>query len=93
MMMSYADDHMTIALLKLPKGTTDIIKHKHLAAFAKLARTLLDFATKSVGCGVNAKKSEIVVITSLCMDDLCKNEFIWLGYSLRAELHGGLTYL
>ena len=91
--ISYADDHMTIALIRLPKGLENSKKYKHAAAFAKLARTLLDFATKSVGCGVNAKKSEIIITANLCMDNLCKSEFVWLGYSLRAELHGGLTYM
>ena len=59
----------------------DEIKAK-IAEVSDTCRNLLDLATKDVGCGINTKKSEIVV--PLCYADpaqLLKSDFVWLGYS------------
>ena len=60
----------------------DEVKHL-IASISKACRDLLDQATKDVGCGINAKKSEIVVPPAYEDSDLkFKADFTWLGYSL-----------
>ena len=81
--ISYADDHLTAAMLKFPAHTsTDEIKQK-IAEFTLKCRSLLDTATRDVGCGINELKSEVIVPEEYQDSDLkSKTHFTWLGYSL-----------
>ena len=56
-------------------------------------RELLDVATKSVGCGINRAKSEVLLADKwTCEHVKSKTEFVWLGYSLKIDNQGYLTF-
>ena len=83
--MAYADDHVTIVVLKL-KRTEKIEKsRKRMDAIAGICRELLDRATKAAGCGINPDKSELILPPRFLTEneELAKNEFVWLGYSIK----------
>ena len=55
-----------------------------IAMMAQECRTLLDIAIRATGCGVNPSKSELIVPTRYTdCHDMAKDEFVWLGYSLK----------
>ena len=47
-------------------------------------RKIFDESTKAVGCGMNAKKSEIITDLKLrhLKNDSYSSKYVWLGYSL-----------
>ena len=56
-------------------------------------RELLDVATKSVGCGINRAKSEVLLAEKWACERVeSKVEFVWLGYSLKIDNQGFLTF-
>ena len=82
--VAYADDHVTVVVLKVKKSTESSIIGELISLIANETRGMLDLATRAAGCGINPDKSELVVptkYTSSC--DLAKDEFVWLGYSLK----------
>ena len=81
--VSYADDHLTAAILKFKKNTSKADIKIKIAEFALRCRSLLDTATRDTGCGINRTKSEVIVPDGLQDEELgSKNVFTWLGYSL-----------
>ena len=84
MHVAYADDHLTVVLLKFPDDVCASAMSTAIDDTARLFRGILDCATRCVGCSINAAKSEVLVADP---DSTCnmeaKNEFTWLGYSLR----------
>ena len=81
--ISYADDHLTAAMLKFPLNTsTDAIKTK-ISEFTLKCRFFLEIATSDLGCGINELKSEVIVPDEYQDPELkSKSSFVWLGYSL-----------
>ena len=65
----------------------------YLNGIIEACRGLLDYATKKAGCSINLAKSEVVLCPELC--DLvaeAKDEFVWLGYSLKLHNDGRLEF-
>ena len=83
--VAYADDHVTIMVLKVKKSECVTKTKGRINAVAGICRDLLDRATKAVGCGINPDKSELIVPPRYCDGDATgsKVEFVWLGYSLK----------
>ena len=80
--IAYADDRITIIGLLVDFDTPNDEIKSRIAEVSDTCRCLLDQATKDVGCGINAKKSEIVVPAAYADATLMlKSDFVWLGYS------------
>ena len=91
--VSYADDHLTAVMLKFPLGTSkDTIKQKIVVLTLK-CRSLLNTATRDVGCGINELKSEVIVPEEYQDAELkSKSVFTWLGYSLYITSSGHFRF-
>ena len=87
---AYSDDHVTVISLVFDENEFDEIILDVMAVTASTCRKLLDSATKSVGCGINAKKSELLIEPkwSLVAPEWgqqkpeLKNQVTWLGFSI-----------
>ena len=86
--VSFSDDHLTVIALKVRIGTrTEVIKQCILNV-GHTCRNMLRSATKSMGCGVNETKSEIVVMEKFSdkkikdIEQIMKSNVVWLGQSL-----------
>ena len=94
---AYADDHLTWVLFKFSKNTPASIIAKTIETTAALFRKCLDTSTKILGCGINPDKSELIVPKSLCTDNARvnggKDNFVWLGYSLKLNYRYGVYFL
>ena len=92
--VSYADDHLTCVAIIIDDVVDDsqAIKLKTKQA-ALLLRELFDCATREVGCGINRAKSEVILAKEYENEEIeSKDEFVWLGYSLRLDHHGFLKF-
>ena len=85
--VSYADDHVTVAALRIKISATAAEIDAAIQNIALTCRQLLDMATKATGCGVNQKKSEILLANRWCTGTWCrehaKEEMVWLGHSIK----------
>jgi len=59
--VAYADDHVTIIILKFKKKHGQRYIRKVLGVIISTCRNALDLATIAVGCGINAAKSEVLL--------------------------------
>ena len=90
---SFAEDKLTFMLLRFSRDTPTEVVGKIAVSIAKGVRNLLDSATKALGCGINRDKSEIILPDPFCnTDPEPKNEFVWLGYSLKLTLDFQLLF-
>ena len=81
--IAYADDHITVVGLLVDKDMPIPEIQALILDVSDTCRDLLDQATKDIGCGINVKKSEMVVPAKYAdTEKLLKCDFIWLGYSL-----------
>ena len=91
--VAYADDHVSILSFVFDVDECDDFIYEIISITVTDARNLLDFATKSVGCGVNMKKSETLVSNKWILvaerwvnaKEKFKQEVTWLGYSLTID--------
>ena len=82
--IAYADDHVTVITLKIKRDSSMELIARLIKLISSEARNMLDLATKAAGCGINPDKSELVVPTKYAeCCELAKDEFVWLGYSLK----------
>ena len=82
--VAYADDHLTILAIKIPKKLSTTNRLNVTETLAMHCRSQLDLATRATGCGINATKSEVILPKNAANDDIAsKIEFVWLGYSLK----------
>ena len=97
--IAYADDHITVLAVKIPTAAIDNKQKTHvfLENVAKLEKTIHFFrshlakATELVGSKINPAKTEIIVQAPY--NDhvtLAKQEFKWLGYTLKLNTSGKL---
>ena len=76
-------DHVTIIALVFDDDTDLEIITESVQYVVETSRKLMDCATKTTGCGINAKKSE-VLMTNVWWSDSgkeFKEEIVWLGFS------------
>ena len=59
--IAYADDHITIVVIKVQINTQNSKINKIIKLIADKCRSLLDLATRAAGCGINPDKSELIV--------------------------------
>ena len=80
---SFPNDHVTIIALVFDDDTDQEIIAEAVQYTVETARKLLDCATKTAGCGLNAKKSEVLMPKVWWSDSgkEFKEEIIWLGFS------------
>jgi len=98
--VAYSDDHVTIFSFVFDIDEDEDFIHDILAATVVDARNLLDNATKSVGCGINRKKSETLVSNNWILvqerwanvDEKFKSEINWLGYSFGFDENLNLVF-
>ena len=91
--IAYADDHVTIITILLPNDIDPDDLARIVVDIIKCTRSLLDHATKTVGCGINQAKSEVVLPESLTIEAVnSKTEITWLGYSLKMTDDFHLTF-
>ena len=89
--VSYADDHVTVAALRIGRTWTGTEIDMRIKKAAILCRNILDAATRACGCSVIQKKSEILIddktLGKVGMDSWttknAKTEMVWLGHSLK----------
>ena len=92
--IAYADDHCQIVLFKWKRVNGETINGTAPAKIGKLVKTfraLLDDSTKSLGCGINPDKSEIISDIGIEGFDWydpaekIKTKYKWLGYGLEVN--------
>ena len=92
-LVSFADDHITVmGVLVLKEIGMD---YRAGAAYVVIdkCRTLIQEATKDMGCGVNPDKSESLTSESLIfIASGFKSKFKWLGYHLELTKEGLLWF-
>ena len=82
--VAYADDHLTVLVLSLPRSFNDDLIKRFTSEVVGMCRDLLDSATVAVGCSINREKSEVVIADEWANSDVSsKSEFVWLGYGLK----------
>ena len=82
--VAYADDHLTIVILSIPLEWSAETVRDITTETALSCRNLLDLATRALGCGINRKKSEVLLPSEWSNAEISSNdEFVWLGYSLQ----------
>ena len=82
--VAYADDHVTVVVLKVKKDSSSQLIGEVINLITTEIRNMLDLATKAAGCGINPDKSELVMPQKYTYStNLAKDEFVWLGYSLK----------
>ena len=82
--VSYAEDHVTILVLKLKKNLDSQRIGAVISKITSAVRDLLNDATTAAGCSINTEKSELIVPPGLAgIIPGAKTEYVWLGYSLK----------
>ena len=79
----FLDDHVTIIALVVDDDADQEIAIELVQYTVETSRKLMDCATKTAGCGLNAKKSEVLT-TNVWWSDSgkeFKEEIVWLGFS------------
>ena len=80
---SKADDHLTCISILIPIDADPAEVRSRIEKLVLECRFLLDDATKTVGCGLNLEKSEVITSKNWITPEIeSKISFVWLGYSL-----------
>ena len=77
---------MTAAVLKFDKQITDEQIEEYILKLKNECRSAMCTATAIIGCGINPTKSEVILPPNRQIESLGKegkNDFVWLGYSLK----------
>ena len=90
---AYSDDHVTVLSFVFNEMEDENFIHDIMMFTVSEARNLLDTATKSVGCGINRAKSEILVSNKWILvqqrwtdaHETFQEEVTWLGYSMKID--------
>ena len=86
--VSFADDHKILMVLAFPKGTSPSEIKQKIRTTTITTRTLLDLSTRDLGCGINYKKSEVILPEEYADKELAsESEYVWLGYSIKLKLN------
>ena len=97
--VSYADDHISVFTLKVPRNYKDEDIAKDIRGAMLLCRGMLKDSTVALGCGVNPTKSENIIsddwqapLKEIDETFVTKSSFKWLGYHLQLTPDGQLKF-
>ena len=92
-LVSFADDHITVMGMLVLISKDKDYKAGSAYVIIERCRTIIQSATKEMGCGVNPAKSESLTSESLVfIASGFKSKFKWLGYHLELTKDGLLWF-